>query len=224
MKFIRTFLVLSFVLLSIGNTAFAQTPAADTGIDFIEKKTCGFADDPDAIFCCKKTDFDKEVLKPIEGVLNKVPEDPNAPKSNAVDVLNEVNTVNPMRDRMQQSCYTGLEKKVRTKNTKTGKWEMICICSSDKFTKQQTTGIKLKEICNKYIKDTKEHGACLACAGEEKIMTGLGCIPTKFSKFVTDFLLKTGIGFAGMFSLGCIIYSAIMIQTSQGNTEKISSA
>lgn len=73
------------------------------------------------------------------------------------------------------------------------------------------------QTCMGYDPDTNTFG-------EGGIWTGIGCVRTTFSSFISEVVFRIGIGFAGLVSLGCIIYSAILLQVSQGNPEKIQEA
>ncbi|MFW5703630.1 MAG: pilin [Patescibacteria group bacterium] len=59
---------------------------------------------------------------------------------------------------------------------------------------------------------------------EGGIWTGIGCMKTSLSGFIEETVFGIGIGIAGIVALGCIIYSAILYQTSAGNNEKLESA
>jgi len=106
-----------------------------------------------------------------------------------------------------------------------------CICVDDNL---ETPLPILKKMCERYIKSA-ELQACVYCASGQHVdgrpktfdrgfWTALGCIPLDIKPFIEEFVLKWGIGLAGMIALLCIIYSAIMIQTSAGNAEKIKKA
>lgn len=56
------------------------------------------------------------------------------------------------------------------------------------------------------------------------VWTGIGCVQTSLSGFIQETVFGLGIGLAGITALGCIIYSAILYQTSAGNSEKLQSA
>jgi hypothetical protein len=92
------------------------------------------------------------------------------------------------------------------------------------------TEARISYYCGRYIdKRTPQHtedlAKCLECSEDNGgLYTGLGCIPTTFSSFVSNFLLGFGISLGGGISLMCIIYSAFMIQTSRGNADKIQHA
>lgn len=56
------------------------------------------------------------------------------------------------------------------------------------------------------------------------IWTGIGCVKTTLTTFIQETVFGIGIGLAGIVALGCMIYSAFLLQTSQGNAEKITTA
>ncbi len=94
----------------------------------------------------------------------------------------------------------------------------------------------IAKMCEKYLVDDpkvspggnkitgNEKTACINCANGAGLWTALGCVPIEFSAFITDFLLRIGIGFAGLCALLCIVYSGIQLQLSRGNPEKIKKA
>lgn len=92
------------------------------------------------------------------------------------------------------------------------------------------TESRISRYCARYIdKNSPAHAEdlqkCLECSENNGgLYTGLGCIPTTFSSFVSNFLLGFGISLGGGISLLCIIYSAFMIQTSGGNADRIQHA
>ncbi len=219
---------MSVIFLQYGaQLSYADITPNPTTLPAFLVRECGYSEDPNANKCCSKLDFEKTVAGPARFVFRAAL--PDLLANAAVDVVSKAYEYDPIHKKMEVSCYTGFEKKIDVKNSTTGKLEKACFCSDEAYQKKAVTsvaaqGSQIIKICNKYIDNKKEWNACRACAQREAFMTGLGCIPTNFSEFVTNFLLKTGIGFAGLFSLGCIIYSAIMIQTSQGNAEKISAS
>ncbi|OGK37872.1 hypothetical protein A3F03_01485 [Candidatus Roizmanbacteria bacterium RIFCSPHIGHO2_12_FULL_41_11] len=75
------------------------------------------------------------------------------------------------------------------------------------------TGNNLKE---------DELKACIDCAHDDGgVFTAMGCIPVDFTKFVTKYVLGVGVGLAGLIAFLCVIYSAIILQTSSGNAERL---
>jgi len=91
----------------------------------------------------------------------------------------------------------------------------------------------LKPFCDN-ISSSSEKTKCYQCIGynpskpselgEGGVWTGIGCIRTTTSQFVTETVMGLGISLAGIISLICIIYAAIVIQISGGNPERIKKA
>lgn len=98
---------------------------------------------------------------------------------------------------------------------------VACICQADK---PADLNKAMAQLCYKYLQNSQEMPKCLSCAASNKMYTALGCIPLNLQSFVSDYLLSVGVGLGGVVALLCIIYSAIMMQTSQGNPEKIKKA
>ncbi len=66
---------------------------------------------------------------------------------------------------------------------------------------------------------------CLDCAHEGKISTAIGCIPvTNVQEFIKVAVFGIGLGVAGSFCVLCLIFGAILYQTSQGNSTQIQKA
>lgn len=83
------------------------------------------------------------------------------------------------------------------------------------------------EMCSKYLpysSSVSELKNCLNCANGNGMWTGMGCLSLDINTLITNFVLSTGIGLGGGFSLLCIIYAAFMMQSSQGNPEKLKKA
>lgn len=80
-----------------------------------------------------------------------------------------------------------------------------------------------QSFCSKYINQTDspdEYQGCISCKGA---WTGLGCIGTDVGGFVSS-LLKIGLGISFGAAFIVMLYSAYLLQTSQGNPEKIKKA
>ncbi len=84
-------------------------------------------------------------------------------------------------------------------------------------------GVTITSLCKKYMtgSSSKNLKLCINCARAGGYLSELGCIPLQINSFLSDWLLSIGIGLAGLVSLLCIIYSSIIIQTSQGDAQKI---
>lgn len=100
-----------------------------------------------------------------------------------------------------------------------------CKCIDPNATANVNTAIA--EMCYKYLGSStqaNELRSCLSCSSQNGMLTGMGCIPLDLNTFITSFILTTGIGIGGGFALLCIIYAAFMMQSSQGNPEKLKKA
>ncbi len=81
-------------------------------------------------------------------------------------------------------------------------------------------------LCSDYLGQATEYNSCVKCAVEEKgYWSAIGCIHfNSWESMITKDIFPKAIGLAGLISLLCIIYSAISIQISAGNPEKIKNA
>ena len=96
-----------------------------------------------------------------------------------------------------------------------------CICLLD-VPKEPLTSIE--EMC-KNIRTSGEQSQCADCAHNKSgVWTALGCFNGNLSEFITNNIMKTGIGIAGGISLLCIMFAAFQMQTSSGNAEKVKKA
>jgi len=94
-----------------------------------------------------------------------------------------------------------------------------CICV-DKNSNYMPTG-----LCDKYLSGKTEYGQCISCLTGSGIWTGIGCVNvTNMKSFIEVNVFGLGLGLAGVSALLCIIFSAFMMQTSEGNPEKIKKA
>lgn len=99
-----------------------------------------------------------------------------------------------------------------------------CKCIDTKATNPNQAMI---DMCSKYLTssiNTNELKNCFNCASSDGIWTGMGCLPLDIKTLINGFILTTGIGLGGGFALLCIIYAAFMMQSSQGNPEKLKKA
>jgi len=91
-----------------------------------------------------------------------------------------------------------------------------CICKAD-----TSLGI----LCRNYITNDQEYNKCINCTESGfGFWTGLGCIRLNLTGFIQETLFGWALGLAGIIALFCIIYSAIILQTSSGNPERLKKA
>lgn len=81
----------------------------------------------------------------------------------------------------------------------------------------------LKKFCDNQT-SAGDKTNCGSCIGGGGVWTGIGCVQGSISGFIGQTVFGWGIGLAGGFALLCIIYAAFMMQSSQGNPEKLKKA
>ena len=177
---------------------------------------CGVAGSPDANRCC----YNKKKSLPGLGLLGKIPFIGKW-VGFAVGIVDSVNKI-------QAPCVYGVPSMPGDPSSPQCKCEITN--SSSKPIKAITN------LCEQYIKPQfshssyehnkleKELNSCLNCANKGGYLSAIGCIPLQTNSLLAVFLLKIGIGLAGILALLCIIYGAITLQISQGNPEKVKKA
>lgn len=95
-----------------------------------------------------------------------------------------------------------------------------CYC---RLTDVQKEIESIKKLCESYTKGL-ELKSCSSCVSKGMYYSGMGCIPLNVKDLIQNYIFTFGIGFAGMIALLCIIYSALIIQISQGNPERLTKA
>lgn len=100
-----------------------------------------------------------------------------------------------------------------------------CKCVDPNATTNINTAVA--EMCYKYLGSSSQANElknCLGCSSQNGMWSGMGCLPLDLNNLITSFVLTTGIGLGGGFALLCIIYAAFMMQSSEGNPEKLKKA
>jgi len=100
-----------------------------------------------------------------------------------------------------------------------------CQCIDPNSTANVNTA--MVEMCYKYLgpsTQVNELNRCLTCSTQNGMWTGMGCLSLDINTLISSFVLSTGVGIGGGFALLCIIYAAFMMQSSQGNPEKLKKA
>jgi len=100
-----------------------------------------------------------------------------------------------------------------------------CKCVGQNTT--SNANIAVAEMCYKFLgsaTQANELKGCLSCSSQNGIWTGMGCLPLDINALISGFILNTGIGLGGGLALLCIIYAAFLMQSSQGNPEKLKKA
>lgn len=86
---------------------------------------------------------------------------------------------------------------------------------------------KLEALCNRAHPDLRDK--CILCVnrptdnppGEGGIWTAIGCLPTNYSKLISEKIFPIGLGLAGGIAFLYFIYGCFLILTSMGNAEKV---
>jgi hypothetical protein len=149
--------------------------------------------------------------------------------------------------KIANACMPGSfpsNKKNKDLNQKVDVCSDDCICVPDDCSQisdtqsveyQRCVASKTGNLCDKYlfgkedksgdIKCNDEYCRCNSCVVSNGYWSAIGCIKfDSFSGFISENVFPIAIGFAGLFAFLCIIYSAFMLQTSQGSPEKIKKA
>ena len=111
-------------------------------------------------------------------------------------------------------CYQGVPRFSDPKNRS----YQACVCAD-------RTAMNISALCDN-ISSTVEKSACEKCVNNSDLTkrglwTSIGCLSYNFDSFIKDVVFGMGIGFAGVFALACIIYSAFTMQMSQGDAQKV---
>lgn len=211
--FLSSFLFFSLIRVE------AQTPTPPDQILQIHGYNCGNAEsiDPNVQRCClsnnlllkDKLDFKNWCKWPV---VCSIP-----PLSLVGGVLDYFISSWPVKD--INELVTGMAKKVNpciSGNPSTfDHSDPSCVC----ILQPATT----KMLCDQYLANSKDYANCVSCS-DKGVWTSIGCVNNDLNSFIGETVFGFGIGLAGGFSLLCIIYAAFMMQSSQGNPEKLKKA
>lgn len=209
---------LTIIFLSQGvNLSFAVSPAPTVALPPVLPNTmqipfvnCGVANgDNGTDKCCYNKPFSLDI--PGRNLIEIVP--------GIGDMVKQVDQKNQALQQWQQLNQVGCSYGQATLNGNptTDYANTQCKCA---LSVAVTPIPVINLFCQKYLKGS-EATSCSNCVNAGGWWSGLGCVPLRLESFVSDFLLKTGIGMAGIMALLCIIFQAFNIQTSRGNPEKI---
>jgi hypothetical protein len=177
---------------------------------------CGYAEDPTKNQCCRVTfpsTFNAPDLGPMNILIKTFEFFTNAVRDNFLQPL--IDTFTSIAKSNVSSCYTGVQS-IPDANDPSCKC-INPIAPSPGYLKA------MNDFCQRQFK-IEDRNACLACANDGGVFSGIGCVKTDSKKFIEETVFGLGIGLAGGFSLLCIIYAAFMMQSSQGNPEKLKKA
>jgi len=223
-KYMRKFLYLvsliGIVIIGLFFTpipSFAQTEPEMLGLN------CGVPDEPGKNACCSTGSGPVFPHIPGESILSVIPI-----IGDVFSTKNQIEQqIGDIRSKYAQQCVQGAYPQGSGSS---------CICE---FNDTEPVIPKMVELCEDYI-DPAKYGStitaerrqqleearsdCMDCAASGSYYSGLGCIPLNTETFISQFIFIYGLGFAGAIALLCIIFSAIRMQISKGNPEKIQAA
>ncbi|PIY69485.1 hypothetical protein COY90_00430 [Candidatus Roizmanbacteria bacterium CG_4_10_14_0_8_um_filter_39_9] len=170
--------------------------------------SCGYANDPCNSRCCANNP--KTQQTPLPGLIT--------------DMLTLLHLPNPVESLLSfqtavatQPCMDGIP------STPGDLSNPSCHCIDPPKAPLDT----LIKLCDN-ISSSDELNKCKSClqgTGQSVgVWTGVGCVRSNAASFIQETLLGWGVGLAGGISMLCIIYAAIMMQTSGGNAEKVKKA
>jgi len=210
----RKILIVLLIILGLffSEKVIAQTPTTASLGFSVPGWTCGVAEDSQKNKCCQ-VEYPSKFIPPDLGPLNTV--------INLVGFLIETPKrlfIQPLIDLMKnnyKTCYTG----VPSTNDVT---DPNCQCINP-ITPSPSYLKALEDLCQMQSKP-EERSACLNCANGGGVWSGVGCVYTDVKDFIEKTIFRLGIGLAGGLALLCIVYAAFMMQSSQGNPEKLKKA
>ncbi|KKQ23223.1 MAG: hypothetical protein US40_C0016G0011 [Candidatus Roizmanbacteria bacterium GW2011_GWC2_37_13] len=215
----RKILFLIILLITFINpfVILAQTPTPFNTNLTIPSYNCGFAEDPTKNQCCRvyyPSSFIPPDLGPLNSVVNFFSFFTSFARDSFLqplfDLYGQIIT-----DKSISSCYTGVQSVADPNNPS-------CKCINP-ISPSPGYQLSLNEFCQKQSK-LDDRNTCLQCANSGGVWSGIGCVYTDTKSFIQKTVFGMGIGLAGGFALLCIIYAAFMMQSSQGNPEKLKKA
>lgn len=217
----KIFLVLFILISSFLFFPFVKVKAqvpTNKPFDFtIPGTNCGLAEDPAANQCCRVSYPSSLIPAKNMGLLSGVVDAFTFITNSARDALLQpiIDLVTSITKDNISACYTGVQS-ISDAN------DPSCKCINP-ITPAPGYLSALNDFCQRQSK-LADRNACLACANDGGVFSGIGCVKTDTKKFIEETVFGLGIGLAGGFSLLCIIYAAFMMQSSQGNPEKLKKA
>ena len=144
-----------------------------------------------------------QILKPVEWILDS--------------------TLGPIVNKVAEFAIEGiLDVDIGSDNYKCIEGEPLKTGNSCTCIKEGTSN--LSYLCTN-IESENEKNKCLTCISQENCYwSGIGSVYTDLPSFINKNLFGIALSFAGLIAFLCIIYSAVILQTSVGNPERIKKA
>jgi len=239
MKKIILSLIILFTFYFIPSIAYGQTPIPTIDVSIVGKisesipvMSCGVAGDTEGKDKCCYTvfkdqcsnqilDYAKTLLHLIPGTERPDEDGDGVPESIITDAIKKCDKIKEYAIGANNTpCIVG--NPTVGGQPATDFSDPSCKCTDVTITNPSQAMI---DMCAKYLSANRgEASSCVQCASKNGMWTGMGCLPLDLNTLISSFILSTGIGIGGIFALLCIIYSAFMMQSSQGNPEKLKKA
>ena len=174
---------------------------------------CGIAGDIKTSKCCAPVEFNP-IANPNISVLTSLRDLIIGP------ALDYVKTIISPVENFQKSLLIPCQSGIQSTNDPS---DVNCRCTLNGLSPTPGPLQKLLVFCDNQT-NTNDKVGCNSCIKEGGVYTGIGCVQGSIDKFIGQTVFGIGIGLAGGFSLLCIIYAAFMMQSSQGNPEKLKKA
>lgn len=209
------FLIIFFIKPKV---SFAQTltPAPWNGNITIPGLNCGKAEDPANNQCCHVF-YPASFVPPDLGPLGVVYDLTSFISKNFIQSLIQPLILfgQDLGGRTIKACESGVPSEADVNSP-------TCKCINP-ITPAPSYLYALDSLCQRQ-NSVSERNSCLNCANQGGVWTGLGCVYTDAKQFIEFTIFGWGIGLAGGFALLCIIYAAFIMQSSEGNPEKLKRA
>lgn len=225
-KLVKAFLAIFLLFLFFTRSVSAQT------LDDLKNKyslqqipglDCGIAYDKAKKACCSPQSYEKlkkqmEKDSKLPGILDKA-----FSKAGVLGRVNKfteiMNAINKMDEGVEPpKCLVGEPDDPNNPN---------CTClTPEEMVSKPVAVSKILELCQKYLgkRSGGEINKCVECFANGGYLSAIGCLYFQPDRFILFNVFGLGLKLGGLFAFLCIIYSAIELQISQGNSEKIKKA
>lgn len=210
--FLYLFILISFFFITkIGVNAQLQSNSI-----LVPGVNCGVAGDIKTSKCCAPVKFEFTKGPDISSAFSSLRDLVLQPGLDYIKTI--INPFISFQDQLIIPCQIG---KKSPNNVDAS--DINCQCVFDALAPLPGSLQSLNKFCENQTKAVDKSN-CTGCIEGGGVWTGIGCVQGSIDQFIGQTIFGWGIGFAGGFSLLCIIYAAFMMQSSQGNPEKLKKA
>jgi hypothetical protein len=214
-KFLLFILLIAnlFLLFPVSSVKAQTTPNFKLTLPGVN---CGRADDISKNQCCNvsyPSSFIPPDMGPLNAVISSLSFFTNFARDNFLQPV--LDLYGELVNKNVSGCYVGVQS-VEDAN------DLNCKCINP-ITPSPGYLSALNDFCQRQA-NVADRSACLACANDGGVYSGIGCVKTESKKFIEETVFGLGLGLAGGFALLCIIFAAFQMQSSQGNPEKLKKA